>query len=58
MTKPAFINYADMKRMATLAKREGVVVEVEIDGKIVRIKPYGGDREAEKPFARYEDFDF
>ncbi|MCK8779119.1 hypothetical protein M0654_03880 [Rhizobium sp. NTR19] len=52
MTKPAFLNYADMKRMATLAKREGVIVEVEIDGKIVRIKPDRGDKreELDEPF--------
>lgn len=39
MTSPALVRSADLKRMASIAKREGVRVEIEIDGKIVRVAP-------------------
>lgn len=45
MTRPALLRQADLKRMAAVAKSENVTVEYEIDGVIVRVKPY----EAPKP---------
>lgn len=39
MTTPALIKQADLKRMAEIAKTQGVRVEIEIDGKIFRVAP-------------------
>lgn len=39
MTKRAFISKADLRRMARVAKLEGVTVWVEIDGKKVGVSP-------------------
>lgn len=57
MTTPALVKSADLKRMATVAKRDGVRVEIEIDGKIIRVAPDIPDTHRPKPVARYEDFD-
>lgn len=39
MTAPALIKQADLRRMAEIAKSQGVRVEMEIDGKIFRVSP-------------------
>lgn len=39
MTAPALVKSADLKRMADVAKMKGVRVEMEIDGKIIRVMP-------------------
>lgn len=39
MTAPALVKQADLKRMAEIAKQQGVRVEIEIDGKIIRVAP-------------------
>lgn len=39
MTASALIKESDLARMAKIAKRDGVRVEVEIDGKIIRVAP-------------------
>lgn len=39
MTTPALVKSADLKRMAAIAKRDGVRVEIEVDGKIIRVAP-------------------
>ncbi|WP_312808741.1 hypothetical protein [Agrobacterium cavarae] len=39
MTKKALISQADLKRMAAIAKSEGVVVSVEVDGKKFSVSP-------------------
>lgn len=39
MTKKALVSQADLKRMAAIAKNEGVVVSVEIDGKKFSVSP-------------------
>ncbi|MGP4691593.1 hypothetical protein [Agrobacterium cavarae] len=39
MTKKALVSQADLKRMAAIAKSEGVVVSVEIDGKKYSVSP-------------------
>jgi hypothetical protein len=39
MTRKAMINQADLMRMATVAKKTGMRVEVEIEGVIIRVAP-------------------
>lgn len=40
MTRPALISQADLKRMAAVANSEGVTVELEREGVIVRVMPF------------------
>jgi len=40
MTRPALIRQADLKRMAAVANFEGVTVELELEGAIVRVMPF------------------
>jgi hypothetical protein len=37
MTAPALVKSSDLRRLATIAKREGVRVEMETDGTNIRI---------------------
>lgn len=39
MTKRAAITQADLRRMAVIAKEEGVTIEAEIGGAIYRVSP-------------------
>jgi hypothetical protein len=39
MTRAALVKESDLHRMAKIAKRDGVRVEVEVNGKIVRVSP-------------------
>ncbi|MCI1001767.1 hypothetical protein HWD97_16915 [Ochrobactrum sp. C6C9] len=39
MTKRAAIMQADLRRMAVIAKEEGVTIEAEIGGAIYRVSP-------------------
>lgn len=39
MTRKAIISQAEMKRMADVATSEGVIIEVEREGTIVRVMP-------------------
>lgn len=39
MTAPAAIKQADLRRMASIARSEGVRIEMEIGGKIIRVMP-------------------
>ncbi|MGO8368919.1 hypothetical protein ACC808_10785 [Rhizobium ruizarguesonis] len=39
MTAAALVRRSDLKRMAEIAKAEGVRVEIEVDGKIIRVSP-------------------
>lgn len=39
MTAPALVKSADLKRMADIALEKGVRVEIEVDGKIIRVAP-------------------
>jgi uncharacterized protein YhdP len=39
MTKRALVNQGDLMRMAAVAKKTGMRVEVEIDGVIIRVAP-------------------
>jgi len=40
MTKRAIFTNAELKRMADLANSEGVVVELEREGSIIRVMPF------------------
>lgn len=53
MTRPALISQADLMRMAAIAKKTGMRVEVEIDGKIIRVAP---DIQTKAPDASPEEF--
>ncbi|WP_273792307.1 hypothetical protein [Brucella anthropi] len=44
MTKRAAIKQADLRRMATIAKRERVKVEVEIGDRTYRVSPDDDDQ--------------
>ncbi|NTJ46838.1 hypothetical protein G6K93_07400 [Agrobacterium rhizogenes] len=39
MTASALIKESDLHRMAKIAKRDGVRVEIEVNGKIIRVSP-------------------
>lgn len=39
MTAPAAIKQSDLKRMAAIAKSEGVTVSIEFEGKIIKVSP-------------------
>lgn len=39
MTTPALVKASDLKRMAAVVKRDGVRIEIEVNGKIVRVTP-------------------
>ncbi|MFJ6322321.1 MULTISPECIES: hypothetical protein [unclassified Rhizobium] len=39
MTASAIIKESDLHRMAKIAKRDGVRVEIEVNGKIIRVSP-------------------
>ncbi len=39
MTASALVKQSDLKRMAQIAKSEGVRVEIEVNGKIIRVFP-------------------
>lgn len=39
MSAIALIREADLKRMAKIAREGGVRVEIEIDGKLIRVAP-------------------
>lgn len=54
MTRSALVKESDLHRMAKIAKRDGVRVEVEINGKIIRISP---ETPPEKEIAKTWDFD-
>lgn len=58
MTAPALIKQAELRRMAAVAKKDGVRVEVEVNGKIFRISPDIPDSHRLKPIEKYEDIAF
>jgi hypothetical protein len=49
MTASALVKQSDLKRMAQIAKREGVRVEIEVNGKIIRVSPDIQDIHKPKP---------
>ncbi len=54
MTSRAIIRQTDLKRMAAVARAEGVAVEVEVDGKTVRVIPNIPAIHSPKPVAKDE----
>ncbi|WP_440410513.1 hypothetical protein [Neorhizobium petrolearium] len=58
MTTPAPVKSADLKRMAAIAKRGGVRVEIEVDGKIIRVAPDIPTIHSQRPVEKEADFDF
>ncbi len=48
MTRAAIVKEADLHRMARVAKRDGVRVEIEIDGKIIRVSPDIPDNQSQQ----------
>lgn len=57
MTRAALVKESDLHRMAKIAKRDGVRVEVEINGKVIRISPDIPDKPSEKEIAKHWDID-
>lgn len=53
MTSSAMIKQSDLKRLATVAKQQGVTVTVEINGRTITISP--GATEKPKPVAYLGD---
>lgn len=57
MTASALVKQSDLKRMANIAKSEGVRVEIEVNGKIIRVTPDIPDINRAKPVdMQPEDF--
>ncbi|MGQ3215762.1 hypothetical protein [Shinella sp.] len=56
MTAPALIKQAELRRMASIAKKEGV--RVEVNGKIFRISPDIPDNHKVERLVKYEDIAF
>lgn len=55
MTSPALVRSGDLKRMATIAKREGVTVWIETaDGRKIGVSPNIPDTHSEEPVAKKE----
>ncbi len=58
MTKRAMVPQADLKRMAAIAKSEGVVVSVEVDGRKFSVSPYAPPSTSEEyPFQHINSFE-
>jgi len=58
MTSAAIVKEADLTRMAKIAKRDGVRVEIEINGRIIRVAPDIPVIHSAKPVAPPVDYDF
>jgi hypothetical protein len=58
VTTPALVKSADLKRMAAIAKRDGVRVEIEINGKIIRVAPDIPAIHTHRSVEKEADFDF
>lgn len=57
MTTPALVRSGDLKRMATIAKREGVTVWLETaDGRKIGVSPNIPDNHKAKPDDLPDDF--
>lgn len=51
MSAKAVIKQAELRRLAVVAKQEGVSIEVEIDGRVIRIAASG---DTQSPVAKKE----
>lgn len=54
MTKKSIITQAEFKRFANLAASEGVTVEIERDGTIIRIMPFQPNKIVKEKESRKE----
>lgn len=54
MTARAKVSQADLKRMATVAKSENVTVEIEVDGRKIRVVPVIPDNNSPAAVAKDE----
>lgn len=54
MTRKAIITQAELKRFANLATTEGVTIEIERDGTVIRIMPFQGTKAGRLPKTREE----
>lgn len=57
MTAAALVKSADLKRMADIALSKGVRVEIEVDGRIIRVAPDIPAIHRPEPVAKYDGFD-
>jgi hypothetical protein len=55
---PALIKQAELRRMANIAKSEGVCVSVEVNGKIFTVSPDIPDNHKREPVALPDDYAF
>ncbi len=53
MSAKAVIKQAELRRLAVVARQEGVLIEVEIDGRVIRIAA-SGDQDNQGPIAKKE----
>lgn len=58
MTASALVKQSDLKRMAHIAKSEGVRVEIEVNGKIIRVAPDIPAIHSDEPVAPTVEYDF
>jgi len=58
MTASALVKQSDLKRMAMIAKEQGVRVEIEVNGKIIRVSPDIPIINSGEPIALPKDFAF
>ncbi len=52
MTAPALVKQSELKRMAAIAKSEGVTVSIEVGGKIIKVSPTIPDNHIQPPVDR------
>lgn len=58
MTASALVKQSDLKRMAAIAKSQGVTVWIEVNGKRVGVSPDIQDIHSDKPIAPPVEYDF
>jgi hypothetical protein len=58
MTATALVKESDLKRMAKIAKRDGVTVWIEVNGKRIGVSPDIPAIHRDKPVAPPVEYDF
>jgi len=58
MTSPALLRSADLKRMASIVQKQKVCIEIEIEGKTLRISPEMPPPLKVKPLAKPMELEF
>jgi hypothetical protein len=54
MTRKAIITQAELKRFANLATTEGITIEIEREGTVIRIMPFQETKTGRQPKTREE----